>query len=61
MKSFTEFNEESTGATMTTTSGVAGLPPDDPPVGLKKKKKKKYKILTRGYIEIAGKRKKRGS
>jgi len=57
MKSFTEFNEESTGATMTTTSGVAGLPPDDPPVGLKKKKRK-HKILTRGYIEIMGKRKK---
>lgn len=55
MKSFKEFKED---ATMTTTSGIAGLPPDDPPVGLKKKKKKKkYKILTRGYIEVAGKRK----
>ena len=41
---------------MTTGSGIAGLPPDDPPGP--PKKKKKYKVLTRGYIEVAGKRKK---
>jgi len=49
MISFKEF-------TMSTASPIAGLPPDDPPVD-PKKKKKKYKILTRGYIEVAGKRK----
>ena len=52
MKSFKEFSEEA----MTTSSGIAGLPPDDPP-GPTGKKKKKYKIQTRGYIEVAGKRK----
>lgn len=52
MKSFKEFSEEA----MTTSSGIAGLPPDQPP-GPTGKKKKKYKILTRGYIEVAGKRK----
>jgi len=53
MKSFKKYNEEI--ASMNTGSGVAGLPPDQPPGP---KKKKKYKILTRGYIEVAGKRKK---
>lgn len=52
MKSFKEFSEEA----MTTTSGIAGLPPDQPP-GPTGKKKKKYKILSRSYIEVAGKRK----
>ena len=52
MKTFKEFNEDA----MTTTSGIAGLPPDQPP-GPTGKKKKKYKILTRSYIEVAGKRK----
>lgn len=51
MKTFKQFSE-----TMTTGSGIAGLPPDDPPGP--PKKKKKYKVLTRGYIEVAGKRKK---
>lgn len=50
MKTFKQFTE-----TMTTSSGIAGLPPDDPPGP--RKKKKKYKVLTRGYIEVAGKRK----
>lgn len=54
MKSFKEYTEEV--ASMNTGSGIAGLPPDQPPGP--KKKKKKYKILTRGYIEVAGKRKK---
>lgn len=54
MKSFKEFSEEA----MTTSSGIAGLPPDQPPgPPPAEKKKKKYKILTRGYIEVAGKRK----
>ena len=52
MKTFKELNEDA----MTTTSGIAGLPPDQPP-GPTGKKKKKYKILTRSYIEVAGKRK----
>jgi len=51
VKTFKQFSE-----TMTTGSGIAGLPPDDPPGP--PKKKKKYKVLTRGYIEVAGKRKK---
>ena len=51
MKSFKQFAEDA----MTTSSGIAGLPPDDPPVH--PKKKKKYKVLTRGFIEIAGQRK----
>jgi len=50
VKTFKQFTE-----TMTTGSGIAGLPPDDPPGP---PKKKKYKVLTRGYIEVAGKRKK---
>jgi hypothetical protein len=54
MKSFKEFSEEV--AAMNTGAGIAGLPPDQPPGP--KKKKNKYKVLTRGYIEIAGKRKK---
>lgn len=56
MKTFKQMFDEEI-ATMNTGSGIAGLPPDSPPVGLKKKKRKQ-KILTRGYIEIMGKRKK---
>jgi len=56
MKTFKQMFDEEI-ATMNTGSGIAGLPPDSPPVGLKKKKRK-HKILTRGYIEIMGKRKK---
>ena len=52
MKTFKQFAES---PTMSTTSGIAGLPPDDPPVN--PKKKKKYKILSRSYIEVNGKRK----
>jgi len=51
MKGFRQFQE-----TMTTSSGIAGLPPDQPP-GPTKKKKRKTKILTRNFIEIMGKRK----
>jgi hypothetical protein len=51
VKTFRQFAE-----TMTTSSGIAGLPPDDPPGP--PKKKKKYKVLTRGYIEVNGARKK---
>lgn len=53
MKTFKEYNEDV--ASMNTGSGIAGLPPDQPPGP--KKKKRKYKILTRGYLEVAGKRK----
>jgi len=49
VKTFKQFAE-----TMTTSSGIAGLPPDDPPGP----PKKKYKVLTRGYIEVNGARKK---
>lgn len=49
MKSFKEFQEE-----MTTTAS-AGIPNDTKDMG--SKKKKKFKILTRGFIEVAGKRK----
>jgi len=52
MKTFKQFTES---PTMSTTSGIAGLPPDDPPVN--PKKKKKYRILSRSYIEVNGKRK----
>lgn len=55
MKTFKQMFDEEI-ATMNTGSGIAGLPPDSPPVGLKKKKKRKPKILTRNYIEVAGKR-----
>ena len=37
------------------TTGDAGIPQDTKDMG--PKKKKKYKILTRGFIEVAGKRK----
>ena len=49
MKSFKEFQEE------ITTAASAGIPHDTKDMG--PKKKKKYKILTRGFIEVAGKRK----
>lgn len=52
MITFKQFTET---AAMNTGAGIAGLPPEQPPGP---KKKKKYKILTRGYIEVAGKRKK---
>ena len=58
MKTFKQMCDEEI-ATMNTGSGIAGLPPDPPPVGLmmrRKKKKRKPKILTRNYIEVAGKR-----
>jgi hypothetical protein len=54
MKGFKQFQE-----TMTTSSGIAGLPPDQPPGPPKKKKKRKTQILTRNFIEIMGKRKRR--
>lgn len=47
MKSFVDFLEEE----MTTTSDVA-MPPD-----MKPRKKRKTNILTRNFIEVAGKRK----
>ncbi len=50
MKTFKTFSEE-----MTTTAD-AGIPADTKDMG--PKKRKKYKILTRGYLEIGGKRKK---
>lgn len=49
MKSFKQYNEEMT------TAADAGIPQDTKDMG--PKKKKKYKILTRGFIEVAGKRK----
>jgi hypothetical protein len=49
MKSFKEFQEEMT------TAADAGIPHDTK--DMSPKKKKKYKILTRGFIEVAGKRK----
>jgi hypothetical protein len=49
MKSFKAFQEEMT------TAASAGIPHDTKDMG--PKKKKKYKILTRGFIEVAGKRK----
>jgi hypothetical protein len=53
MKTFRQMYNE----TMTTGSGIAGLPPDQPPGPPEKKKKRKTKILTRNYIEVAGQRK----
>lgn len=53
MKGFKEFQEM-----MSTSSGIAGLPPDQPP-GPTKKKKRKTNILTRNYIEVMGVRKRR--
>mgnify|MGYP003658749279 CR=1 FL=1 len=51
MKTFKQmFDEEMT------TAADAGIPQDTKDMG--PKKKKKYNILTRGYIEVAGKRKK---
>lgn len=50
MKSFKELMEE---PTMTT--GDAGIPTDTKDKG--PRKKRKHKILTRGYIEIMGRRK----
>jgi hypothetical protein len=50
MKTFKQmFDEEMT------TAADAGIPADTKDMG--PKKKKKYKVLTRGYIEVAGKRK----
>ena len=48
MKSFKTFQEEMT------TAASAGIPNDTKDMG--PKKKKKYKILTRLFIEVAGKR-----
>lgn len=48
MKSFKQYDEE------VTTAAAAGIPQDTKDMG---PKKKKYKILTRGFIEVAGKRK----
>lgn len=49
MKKFKQHAEDA----MTTSD--AGIPQDTKDMG--PKKKKKYKILTRGFIEVAGKRK----
>lgn len=51
MKSFKEFKEE-----MMTTAD-AGIPKDTATMG-PPKKKKRYKILTRNFIEVGGKKKK---
>jgi hypothetical protein len=40
------------------TTGDAGIPADTKDMGPRTKKKRKTKILTRNYIEVAGKRKK---
>lgn len=50
MKTFKQIYDEQM------TAGDAGIPADTKDMG--PKKKKKYQILTRNYIEIAGKRKK---
>ena len=52
MKGFKEFSETMTAADAGIPADTKDMGPSDP-----KKKKKKYKILTRGFIEIAGKRK----
>lgn len=48
MKSFKQHAEDAM------TAADAGIPQDTKDMG---PKKKKYKILTRGFIEVAGKRK----
>lgn len=50
MKSFKQHTEEMT------TAADAGIPHDTANMG--PKKKKKYKVMTRGYLEVNGKRKK---
>ena len=52
MKTFKQMYEDA----MTTAD--AGIPQDTRDAMFKKKKKRKSKILTRNYIEVAGKRKK---
>ena len=49
MKTFMQMYKE------TMTTGDAGIPADTKDMG--PRKKKKYKILTRSFIEVAGKRK----
>jgi hypothetical protein len=49
MKTFRQFGEEMM------TTGDAGIPQDTK--NMEPKKKKKYKILTRNFIEINGKKK----
>lgn len=49
MKNFKSFMEDAM------TTGDAGIPADTKDMG--PKKKKKHKVLTRSFIEIAGKRK----
>jgi len=56
MKTFKQFAEEV--ASTSTGPGIVGTSPGDPPHWKDpKKKKKKYKMLTRSFIEIMGKRK----
>jgi len=50
MKTFKQFAEDMT------TAADAGIPQDTANMG--PKKKKKYKILTRNFIEVNGKKKK---
>tara|TARA_R110000868_G_scaffold30953_1_gene113838 strand:+ start:2860 stop:3033 length:174 start_codon:yes stop_codon:yes gene_type:complete len=54
MKSFKELYDEEV---MSTSSGVSGIGPGEI-ADFKHKKKRKKKVLTRNYIEVAGKRKK---
>jgi len=51
VKSFKQHTEEMT------TAADAGIPHDTANMG-PRNKKKKYKVMTRGYIEVNGKRKK---
>lgn len=55
MKSFKDYIQEEVGAANST--GSVGVAPKD--VSNIGPRKKKYKVLTRNYIEILGKRKKR--
>ena len=53
MKDFKTFVEDAMAGV--TTAADAGIPHDTKDMG--PRKKKKHKVLTRSYIEIAGKRK----
>lgn len=55
MKTFKQLYDELMAESPTMTTGDAGIPQDTKDMG--PKKKRKYNIVTRGYVEIMGKRK----